>query len=140
MKGSWRWIKDQKGNVFLEHAFLTLPLLILGVVLLANAALFFHHYQVVSSAAASGARVAARAEDPNRVIQAVQKELQAGGLSTSLPQFQPDSDIQIQFYDGAYCTVRVYYHFQFPFSFHKVGITVDETIHFSAGSSFLREW
>jgi len=140
MRGKWRWVKDEQGNVFLEHMFLTLPLLIIGVVLLSNAAMFFHDYQVVSSAAASGARVAARAQDQNRVIQAVQKELQAGGLSITSPQFQPGTDVQIQFYDGSYCTVRVFYHFQFPFSFHKVGITLDETIDFSAGSSFLREW
>lgn len=140
MKKEVRFLKDRRGNVFLEHAFLTFPLLLIGVVLLANAAMFFHAYQVVSSASASGARTAARIHDSSSVIQSVQKELQAGALSVSAPQFNASMDVNIQFQDGAYTTVKVIYHFRFPFSFQKVGITVDETIDFSAGSSFLREW
>ena len=140
MRKNDRFFCDKRGNVFLEHVFLTFPLLLIGVVLLANAAMFFHAYQVVSSASASGARTAARMQDSSAIIQSVQKELQAGVLSISSPQFNSSTDVNIQFQDGAYCTVKVFYHFRFPFSFSKVGITVDETIHFSAGSSFLREW
>lgn len=134
------FLQDRKGNVFLEHAVLTLPLLLIGVVLLANAALFFHAYQVVSSASASGARVAARAEDRNLVVEAVQKELLAGGLPLASPRFNPDADVGIDFRDGAFCTVRVTYHFQFPLAFHKVGLNVDETIDFTTRASFMREW
>lgn len=140
MKKEVRFLKDKRGNVFIEHAFLTFPLLLMGVVLLMNAAMFFHAYQVVSSASASGARTAARMQDTNAVIQAVQKELQAGALTISPPQFNASTDVNIQFQDGAYCSVKVLYHFRFPFSFSKVGITVDESLDFSAGSSFSREW
>lgn len=140
MKQAARFLRDKRGNVFLEHAFLTFPLLLIGVVLLANAAMFFHAYQVVSSASASGARTAARVQDNSAVIQSVQKELQAGALSIAPPQFSTSVDVNINYYDGTYCSVRVYYHFRFPFSFSKVGITVDETIDFSAGSTFMREW
>jgi Flp pilus assembly protein TadG len=140
MKKDVRFLKDKQGNVFLEHAFLTFPLLLIGVVLLMNAAMFFHAYQVVSSASASGARTAARMQDSSAVIQSVQKELQAGALSIAPSQFNASTDVNIQFQDGGYCTVKVFYHFRFPFSFSKVGITVDETIDFSAGSSFVREW
>ena len=135
-----RFIRDKRGNVFIEHVFLTFPMLLIGIVLLTNAAMFFHAYQVVSSASASGARTAARVEDRSAVIQSVQKELQAGALSISPPQSNSSSDVNIQFQDGAYCSVKVFYHFRFPFSFSKVGITVNETIDFSTGSSFLREW
>ncbi|MCY9668739.1 hypothetical protein M5X11_28090 [Paenibacillus alginolyticus] len=140
MRNGARFFKDKRGNVFLEHAFLTFPLLLIGVVLLANAAMFFHAYQVVSSASASGARTAARMQDNGAVMQSAQKELQAGALSLSPPQFNSWSDVNINYYDGAYCTVKVTYHFRFPFSFSKVGITVDDTLDFSAGSSFMREW
>jgi hypothetical protein len=133
-------LRDQRGNVFLEHAFLTFPLLLIGIVLLTNAALFFHAYQVVSSASASGARTAARVQDNNLVIQSVQKEMQAGGLSIVPPEWISSSDISINYFDGAYCSVNVTYHFRFPFSFSKVGLSVDETIDFNAGSSFMREW
>jgi Flp pilus assembly protein TadG len=140
MKQGARFLRNKRGNVFLEHAFLTFPLLLIGVVLLTNVAMFFHAYQVVSSASASGARTAARIQDSGMVIQSIQKELQAGALSISPPQFNANSDVNIQFQDGAYSTVKVFYHFRFPFSFNKVGITVDETIDFSAESSFPREW
>lgn len=132
--------KHTSGNVFLEHAFLTLPLLLIGVVLLANAALFFHAYQVVSAASASGARAAARVEDRNVVIQAVQKELHAGGLPIGSPAFNPSSDLKVSFQDGVYCTVKVTYHYRFPFSFSKVGLHVNETLHFASSASFMREW
>ncbi|MFC4767187.1 hypothetical protein [Effusibacillus consociatus] len=135
-----RFWKDIRGSVFLEHAFLTIPLLLIGVLLLSNAALFFHAYQVVSSASASGARTAARVEDAGRVTEAIRKELQAGAISTTNPEFEASRDVRIQFRDGEYSTVTVYYRFQFPFSLKKFGIAIDDTIPFHATSSFPREW